>query len=602
MLAWLQFVLMALATVLVALLVPGVTRRRSLVSAMARMALRLAGMRVEAMGLERLPRPCIVVANHCSYLDGVVLCAQLPSWFSFVIKREMAAVPVAGTLLRRIGAEFVARGDRARGARDARRLLRQAAIGQALVFFPEGTFSTEVGLMHFHIGAFAAAARANVPVVPIAIRGTRGCLPPGRPWPRPGSIRVDALAPLAAHPPDTPCEDRDRAPRLRDAARAALLAVLDEPDLGARAPAQGQLSERYRRELDAHGYQLDAAQLAAVDRLEQLRLQLLTAPGRGLWARLRRGLRPPRPERPRRGMYLWGGVGRGKTWLMDLFFDSVPLRARRRLHFHHFMRDVHRQLRQIGARRDPLEIVARRIARQAQLLCLDELFVSDIVDAMLLGRLLQALLQRGVVLVITSNVPPHELYRNGLQRDRFLPAIEVLERELEVVAVDGGIDYRLRQLQRQALWLDSASADSTARLRAIFEHLAGGLGERDELRIAGRRLRTLACHGDVVWFSFTVLCEGPRSSSDYADIAREFHSVLLSEVPKFTEPQHDNAARRFIALIDELYDQGVKLMASAAAAPFDLYRGERLQAEFARTASRLTEMQTEGYLARPRRA
>ncbi|MGH8231161.1 MAG: cell division protein ZapE [Steroidobacteraceae bacterium] len=362
------------------------------------------------------------------------------------------------------------------------------------------------------------------------------------------------------------------------------------------------LPQRLRRELELHGYQPDAAQLAAVERLEQLRLQLLAAPGRGLWSRLRRGLRTQRPEGLRRGLYLWGGVGRGKTWLMDLFFDAVPLHARRRTHFHHFMRDVHRQLQQIGARRDPLEVLARRIARQAQLLCLDELFVSDIVDAMLLGRLLQALLRRGVVLVITSNVPPHELYRDGLQRDRFLPAIEVLERELEVIAVDGGIDYRLRQLQRQALWLDSASADSGARLRATFDRLAGGHGERSELRIAGRRLRTLACRGDVVWFSFTVLCEGPRSPSDYADIAREFHSVLLSDVPTFTEPQHDNAARRFIALIDEFYDQGVKLVASAAAAPFELYRGERLQAEFARTSSRLTEMQTEAYLARPRRA
>jgi 1-acyl-sn-glycerol-3-phosphate acyltransferase len=232
-LAWLQFALMAMLTVLILLLVPGVTRRRALVSAMARLALRLAGMRVLARGLEQLPRPCIVVANHCSYLDGVVLCAQLPSWFSFVIKREMAAVPVAGTLLRRIGAEFVARGDRVRGARDARRLLRQAAVGQALVFFPEGTFSSKIGLLHFHIGAFAAAVRANVPVVPIAIRGTRHCLPPDRPWPRPGDIHVDALACLAAHPAGSAAADRDQAPRLRDAARSALLAVLDEPDLAA---------------------------------------------------------------------------------------------------------------------------------------------------------------------------------------------------------------------------------------------------------------------------------------------------------------------------------------------------------------------------------
>jgi cell division protein ZapE len=362
------------------------------------------------------------------------------------------------------------------------------------------------------------------------------------------------------------------------------------------------LLQRYRCELDARGYQPDAAQLAAIERLEQLRLSLPAPRTGGLWSRLRRGFDAPRPDTHRRGVYLWGGVGRGKTWLMDLFFDSVPLRARQRTHFHHFMRDVHQQLRQLGGRRDPLELLAQRIARQAQLLCLDELFVSDIVDAMLLGGLLQALLRCGVVLVITSNVPPHELYHDGLQRDRFLPAIDTLERELDLVAVDGGVDYRLRQLQRQALWLDSAAADSNALLRARFEQLAGGHGERSDLRIAGRRLRTLACRGDVVWFSFAVLCESARSPSDYADIAREFHSVLLSDVPTFSEPQHDNAARRFIALIDELYDQGVKLVASAAAAPFELYRGERLQAEFARTSSRLTEMQTEAYLARPRRA
>jgi cell division protein ZapE len=371
---------------------------------------------------------------------------------------------------------------------------------------------------------------------------------------------------------------------------------------------QSNLRERYRRALTAHGYQPDAAQSAAIERLEALRTCLRAESSGGFWARLRLRLRlrqsRPRGVRPgdSRGLYLWGGVGRGKTWLMDLFCDSLPSRLRHRSHFHHFMRDMHQQLRQIGARREPLDLLARRIARQARLLCLDELYVSDIVDAMLLGGLLEALLRHGVRLVITSNLPPSGLYRHGLQRERFLPAIALLERELELLEVDAGIDYRLRQLQRRPIYLDSRAADSATQLQALFDALAGDHGESAaELRIAGRRLRALRRRGDVVWFSFATLCEGPRSPSDYVDIAREFHTVLLSDVPAFTEPQQDNEARRFIALIDEFYDQGVKLVLSAAAAPADLYRGELLQLEFRRTASRLSEMQTQFYLARPRR-
>jgi len=233
---WLQFLLLGATLVAVLLLTPGLARRRRLVRATARLALRLAGMRLELRGFERLREPCIVVANHSSYLDGVVLCATLPPWFSFVIKREMARVPLAGTLLRRIGSEFVTRGDRAGanrtgGARDARRLLRQAESGQALVFFPEGTFGSDIGLRHFHIGAFAAAARADLPLLPVVIHGTRRCLPPDSAWPRPGTIRVEALASLAAHESASEQDVREHALQLRAAARAALLAVLDEPDL-----------------------------------------------------------------------------------------------------------------------------------------------------------------------------------------------------------------------------------------------------------------------------------------------------------------------------------------------------------------------------------
>jgi 1-acyl-sn-glycerol-3-phosphate acyltransferase len=230
-LTWLQFLLAATLALPVLLFTPQLSRRRAMVSGLARLALRLARMRLDVRGLDALPQPCIVVANHSSYLDGVVLAASLPAYFSFVIKREMAAVPLAGTLLRRIGAEFVSRGDRVRGVRDARRLLRHAAIGHSLVFFPEGTFSAEVGLLRFHIGAFAAAVRAAVPVVPVAIRGTRQCLPPGSPWPRPGAIRIEALAVLPSRPSAQGTDERDQARMLRDAARAALLTELGEADL-----------------------------------------------------------------------------------------------------------------------------------------------------------------------------------------------------------------------------------------------------------------------------------------------------------------------------------------------------------------------------------
>jgi 1-acyl-sn-glycerol-3-phosphate acyltransferase len=233
--AWLLFVALGLAVVPVLLLMPSLPRRRALVRRVARAVLKLTGMRVIVHGLEHLVTPCIVVANHESYLDGVVLQAVLPTGFSFIIKREMASVPLAGTLLRRIGAEFVERQNRQRSARDARRLMRSAAQGQALAFFPEGTFGAEIGLRRFHIGAFAAAARAQLPVVPIAIHGTRACLPPDHMLPRPGVIDVAVLNMIAPPPvADSSAEEFERAPRMRDAARAALLSALQIPDLAER--------------------------------------------------------------------------------------------------------------------------------------------------------------------------------------------------------------------------------------------------------------------------------------------------------------------------------------------------------------------------------
>jgi cell division protein ZapE len=283
---------------------------------------------------------------------------------------------------------------------------------------------------------------------------------------------------------------------------------------------------------------------------------------------------------------------------MDLFCASVPAQARR-LHFHHFMRDVHASLRAMPLQREPLAALARALAAQTRVLCLDELFVADIADAMILGALFASLLQQGVFLVITSNSPPSGLYQDGLQRARFLPAIALLERELTIVKIDGGIDYRLRQLQRRPIYMESAAADTSARLEALFAELADPHAEQSrELTLQGRTLQAMRRAGEIVWFSFATLCEGTRSQLDYVELAEEFHTLLLSDVPVFSEAQQDNAARRFIALVDELYDQGVKLIVSAAARPTELYRAGRLSVTFERTASRLIEMQSEAYLAR----
>ncbi len=356
------------------------------------------------------------------------------------------------------------------------------------------------------------------------------------------------------------------------------------------------LQELYGRELAQRGYRSDPAQREVIGQLETLRARLLNArTGR----RLARWLRNAPSDPATQGLYLWGSVGRGKTWLMDLFYDSVPNLPRQRAHFHHFMRDVHESLRQLNAQRDPLREVARQLADQGRLICLDELFVSDIADAMILGGLFEALLQLGVTLVITSNQPPAELYRDGLQRARFLPAIALLQQRLQVLCVGGTVDYRLRQMQRRPIYFAAQDPQTSVQLHALFEQLAGAHGDTAcELTVQGRRLHALQRRGSVVWFRFTELCEAARSQNDYVELAQEFHTVLLSDVPLFSEPQQDDAARRFIALVDELYDQGVKLVMSAAAPPTALYRAERLRLEFQRTASRLVEMQSEAYLAR----
>ena len=368
--------------------------------------------------------------------------------------------------------------------------------------------------------------------------------------------------------------------------------------------ALGELRERYDRERLARRFDSDPAQLAALTQLEDLRRRLLgAAPPRAAhlprWLRALTGRAEPAPVR---GLYVWGGVGRGKTFLMDLFCASLPLGQARRRHFHRFMQDVHLRLTALQHQLSPLERIARDLAREARVWCIDELYVADIADAMILGGLFAGLFRRGVTLLATSNVPPQELYRDGLQRQRFLPAIALLERHLEVLRIAGTHDYRLRELTQAGTYLRAGAPDTAARLEALFRRLAHHDVQRGgTLEIAGRAIPVVRAGSAAVWFEFGALCAGPRSQEDYIEIAREYGCVIVSDVPVL-DATRENEARRFIALVDELYDCNVSLIVSAAAAPAALYRGERLTALFARVASRLTQMQTEEYLAREHRA
>jgi cell division protein ZapE len=296
-----------------------------------------------------------------------------------------------------------------------------------------------------------------------------------------------------------------------------------------------------------------------------------------------------------RGIYLWGPVGRGKSWLVELF-QQQQARHSRRLHFQHLMRDVHAALARMRRRERPLDLVAAQMAARARAWCIDEFEVTDIADAMILHGLVTALLERGVVLVMTSNTPPERLYAGGLQRERFLPAIALLERQLDVVELAAGPDYRLRQLEATGTYLASQAPDTTSRMRQLFEQLAGrGIEQSPDMVIEDRAVATRARTDHMAWFDFTALCEGPRSAADYIAIAQRLHTVFVSDVPRF-DGSNDDAARRFIVLVDELYDRRVRLVVSAAAEPDGLYAGERLRGQFERTASRLMEMRTAGYL------
>lgn len=356
--------------------------------------------------------------------------------------------------------------------------------------------------------------------------------------------------------------------------------------------------EHYKRDLERPDFFHDAAQERAVRRLDALYEKLIEPPRRG-------GLFGRRRERaPIRGLYMWGGVGRGKTYLMDVFFDALPFKEKRRMHFHRFMQHVHQQMRARQGQKNPLLAIARDFAGDTRVLCFDEFFVTDITDAMILATLLEALLADGVTLVATSNIEPDGLYRDGLQRARFLPAIALLKEHTEVLNVDGGTDYRLRLLEQAELYhcpLGEAADRFLAERFATLETEHCRQREQVDLDVEGRTIRAERVSEDVAWFEFRSLCDGPRSQNDYIELAREFHTVLLANVERMGVAT-DDLARRFINMVDEFYDRGVKLIITAETPIEDLYAGGRLEFEFDRTRSRLLEMQSHEYLAREHRA
>jgi cell division protein ZapE len=358
--------------------------------------------------------------------------------------------------------------------------------------------------------------------------------------------------------------------------------------------------ERYQADLKRPEFTHDPAQEMAMRHLQALYEALLEQPQPSTWQRLLERVRK-QPKEPVKGLYFWGGVGRGKTYLVDTFYDCLPFPEKKRLHFHRFMHAVHHQLKGLKNQQDPLRTVAARFAEQARVICFDEFFVSDIADAMILAGLLDELFAQGVTLVATSNIEPDLLYHDGLQRERFLPAIALIKRHTKVLNVDGGTDYRLRYLEQAEIYHSPADAQADRILAEEFEHIAGEAGRADvPLEIEGRAIATRRLAEGVVWFDFRAICDGPRSQADYIEIARTFHTVLVSGIPEFSKAR-DDQARRFIALVDEFYDHDVKLICSAARPVEALYAGQRLAFAFERTVSRLQEMQSREYLGRPHR-
>ena len=350
--------------------------------------------------------------------------------------------------------------------------------------------------------------------------------------------------------------------------------------------------EVYQQNLQRRGFVSDSAQWRAVERLQQLYEEWSAYKARRSTALKRLLVKPLRPK----GVYLWGPVGRGKSFLMDAFYRCVPLVRKRRVHFHPFMREIHRELDELKGTEDPIAEVAARTARRYRLICFDEFHVSDIADAMILGRFLEKVMDLGVEFVMTSNYHPDQLYPGGLQRERFVPAIELLKSRLDVVGVDGGTDYRRLKMERLQVY--HVGRDSEAALLKIFEELKDVEDEHQPLHVEGRNIPYRKRAGGLVWFDFQVLCGSPRSYADYVELAKRFHTVIVSGVPRLSAKQSD-AARRFTWLVDIFYDDRVKLIVSAEAQPEALFLEGESAAEFQRTVSRLHEMRSAEYRLLP---
>lgn len=348
---------------------------------------------------------------------------------------------------------------------------------------------------------------------------------------------------------------------------------------------------RYQQALDSGQFSPDVEQAKAVETLEQVWQELLQR-----YKASKKSFRRFRRSQSPKGVYMWGGVGRGKTWLMDQFYDSVPFRRKTRMHFHHFMQHVHQELNKLTGQRNPLDIVADQIYRDAVVICFDEFFVSNVTDAMILGDLFQKLFQRGITLVATSNIAPDGLYKNGIHRDRFLPTIELVKLHCTILNVDSGVDYRLRVLKQSQLFKAPLNREHNLWIEERFAALTHSQTiSHDPIEINGRVVNTRAHTEDVLWCDFSELCLKPRSPADFIEIANTFNTVLVSNVPHLTDQLNDGT-RRFIYLVDEFYDRRVKLILTSEDSIIHVYQGERLAFEIERTRSRLLEMQSEDYL------
>ncbi len=352
----------------------------------------------------------------------------------------------------------------------------------------------------------------------------------------------------------------------------------------------------YLDALSRRGYTADEAQLRAAQRLQQMFDEFVDFRARRS-NRLKRLVN--RPNVPR-GVWLHGGVGRGKSFLMDCFYTAIPVKRKLRIHFHEFMRAVHRELDELKGQVDPLDEAARRIARRYRLICFDEFHVSDIADAMILERLMRALFANGTTFVMTSNYRPDDLYPDGLHRDRVQPAIELINENVDVITVDAGVDYRRRAMEMVQVYHTPLGEAARSAMQTAFDVLADIGHKGGDIVIAGRSLAVLRSAGGVIWFDFATLCGGPRSQIDYLEIASRFHTVFLSGIPRMSAAQ-SSEARRFVWLIDVFYDQGIKLVMSAECPPEQLYVNGAMSGEFHRTVSRILEMQSKAYLAAPRR-